>query len=161
MHLRLRTALALALPLVLSGCFLMPGAAPGGAMGPQGGQSAPTQAGESTSAPGGAAPSTHGLSNSNGTPSTPEKPKPVSMSIDMKNECPNTVHLFFGEKPGFSSGRSSTLGSNTLSSEGRDFDGSLMIWVTDDHEHGLASVKVAPSQRKATIGSDCKSIHAE
>ncbi len=159
MNFRLRTALALALPMALTGCFLMPGAAPGGAMGPQGGQSAPSAAGEST--PTGGAPSTNGSPNSNGAPSTPEKPKPVSMSIDMKNECPNTVHLFFGEKPGFSSGRSSTLGSNTLSSEGRDFDGSLMIWVTDDHEHGLASVKVAPSQRKATIGSDCKSIHAE
>ena len=137
-------------------------------MGPQSPQGTPSSAGEPPPSEGSMAPSTPGSSNGGQSgaqggakSATPEQPKPVSMSIDMKNECPKTVHLFFGEKPGFSSGRSSTLGSNTLTSEGRGNDGTLTIWVTDDHEHGLASVKVAPSQRKATIGSDCTSIHAE
>lgn len=156
-----------ALPLALGGCFLMPGAVPPGGAAPQGGTGAPggtdpssmgSSPGSTPSSPGATTGSTSGGSSS---PSQPQKPQPVSLSIDMKNECSNTVHLFIGEKPGFSSGRSTTIGGNTLSSEGRDFDGSLMIWVTDDHEKGLSSVKVSPSQRKAIIGSDCKSIHAE
>ncbi len=158
MHLALRLLTASILPLALGGCFLMPGATTNGAAAPgnagQSGGPTPTSGSESPS------PSTPAAGGTS-APDGPAKPQPVSMSVDMKNECSKTVHLFIGEKPGFSSGRSTTLGSNTLSSEGRGFDGTLTIWVTDDHDNGLSSVKVSPSQRKAIIGSDCTSIHAE
>jgi hypothetical protein len=148
-----RPLLASLLGLALGGCFFVTGAtnpdlnrpAPQGGPGPSPGPGAPPASPPATP----------------GQPGQPAKPQPVSLSIDLKNECSSTVHLFIGEKPGFSSGPSTTLGGNTLSSEGRDFDGSLTIWVTDDHDHGLSSVKVSPSQRKAVIGGDCKSIHAE
>ncbi len=93
------------------------------------------------------------------TPSTPSAPVPTM--VDLRNECSKTVRLFIGEKPKFGSGKTTTLGSNTTTSEGRKADGTQMIWVVDDKDNGLASANVVPTTKKVVIESSCTAIHAE
>src|SRR6185369_1852468 len=76
-------------------------------------------------------------------PSPREAAPPAKMiptTVEVRSDCSKTVPVFYGDgKPGFSSGRKSSISSNSISSEGRKHDGTLTIWLIDDHENGLSN----------------------
>jgi hypothetical protein len=85
----------------------------------------------------------------------------IPTTVEVRSECGKTVPVFFGDgKPGFSSGRKSSISSNSISSEGRNHDGTLTIWIIDEHENGLTNVKVTPDTTRVTLNRDCASFNA-
>jgi hypothetical protein len=151
----LRTLLVAAAALACGGCMMLPiqtaqpgqsaGASDPGAPGAPaaGGMEAP---GES---PGGGA----------GPEAAPSKPVPTT--VEVKSECSKTVPVFYGEKPKFGSGTRSTVSGNSTSSAGRKADGTLMVWIIDEQENGVASAQVTPDTRRVVIDRSCTAIRAE
>ena len=91
------------------------------------------------------------------SPSTDAGPSgPVIVSVTLKNECSETVKLFFGDKPKFGSGRYSSIGSNTRTS--RQMQEGDMVRIVDDSQNGVASHTVTSASRELRIGSDCSSF---
>lgn len=75
------------------------------------------------------------------------------VSVRLYNACPETVRLFFGDKPKFGSGTSSTLSSNTtISEQMRPGD---MIWITDDSGNGLSSWSAPSGSASIEITPSC------
>ena len=68
------------------------------------------------------------------------------VSVELHNDCPNTVKLFLGEKPKFGSGTNTSLGSNTTTSY--QMKPGDMIWITDDSENGVSSTSDRRQQRQ-------------
>lgn len=89
-----------------------------------------------------------------------EKKAPVPVSIEVHSDCPQTLPLFIGEKPGYGSGLKTSISSNSTTSFGRRPDGTQMIWIIDESEKGLASVNVTAETTRVEIDRDCKKITA-
>lgn len=81
---------------------------------------------------------------------------PTTVSVSIRSACPKTAKVFYGDKPKFGSGTSSTVSSNSVSN--KTFKPGDMMWVVDEEDEGLASVKVEDKTKEIEIGSDCKSI---
>lgn len=79
---------------------------------------------------------------------------PVSVTI--RSSCPNTVKVFYGSKPKYGSGTTSSISSNSVNSH--TFQPGDMMWTVDDSDNGLGSVTVSGSIHEIQIGSDCRSI---
>lgn len=94
-----------------------------------------------------------GRSSSGAAPSGPSV-----VSVQLKNNCSSTVKLFFGSKPKFGSGRYSSLGSNTRTSE--SMKPGDMVWIVDDGQNGVASATVSASTREIEITSSCTGLSA-
>lgn len=93
---------------------------------------------------------------------TPPPAKIIPTTVEVRSDCSKSVPVFYGDgKPGFSSGRKSSISSNSISSEGRKFDGTLTIWLIDDHENGLSNVKITPDTKRVTVNRDCASFKTE
>jgi hypothetical protein len=89
-----------------------------------------------------------------------EEPKaPTTVSVKIRSACSKTAKVFYGDKPGFSSGTGSSVSSNSVSN--KTFAPGDMMWVTDDKNNGLASVKVEAATKEIEIGGDCTSIKAK
>lgn len=95
-------------------------------------------------------------SANNPAPAAPSGPKVVSVNI--RSSCSKTVKVFYGDKPKFGSGTTSSVSSNSVSS--KQMQSGDMIWVVDDSDNGLGSVTIGDSTRGVEIGSDCTSIRA-
>lgn len=91
--------------------------------------------------------SSGGSSGSSGSSSGP-------VSVTIRGTCPRTVPVFYGDKPKYGSGTSSSVSSNSVSSH--SFRVGDMMWVTDDSGNGLASVTISQSTRTLEVG--CTSI---
>jgi hypothetical protein len=124
---------------------------------------------ETTGAPMGGGPSSSSPSSASGfgAPSAPSAPKApatpsasLPTSVEIHSDCSKTVPVFYGDKPKFGSGTKSSVSSNSTSSQGRKSDGTLTVWIIDEQENGVASVKVTPDTKRVTIDSSCKSISA-
>ena len=85
---------------------------------------------------------------------------PVSTTVEIHSDCGKTVPVFYGDKPKFGSGTKSSVSSNSTSSQGRNSDGTLTVWIIDDQENGVASVRVTPGTKRVEIDSSCKRITA-
>ena len=72
---------------------------------------------------------------------------PVVVSVELHNDCEHDVKLFFGEKPGFSSGTQTSLESNSTSSY--QMKPGDMIWITDDSENGVSSTSIGSSSSQS------------
>lgn len=98
--------------------------------------------------------------SSQGEPAKPAaeaKPSaPMTVSVSIRSACPKTAKVFYGDKPKYGSGTSSTVSSNSVSN--KTFRPGDMMWVVDEKDEGLASVKVVDGMKEVEIGSDCKSI---
>lgn len=105
----------------------------------------------------------HGGNTSHAENNAPAAPaKMIPLTIEVHSDCSKTVPVFYGDgKPGFSSGRKSSISSNSISSEPRKTDGTLTIWIIDEHENGLSNVQITPDNKRVTVNSDCKSFKAE
>lgn len=142
MHKLIHTVL-LSLPLASVGCVLpMMSSQPGAS------QSAPN-----TAPPPG--PSTLVEPNLAEGAAQPASDAPQTVSVDLKNECRETVRLFYGDKPKFGSGTYSTLSSNTRTS--KSMQAGDMIWLVDESDNGIGSVTIrAAASEKVTV--DCATI---
>ncbi len=130
--------------VLLSACFVVP-ANQGGGTQPAGGGGGDPYAGGG----GGGEPAAGG----GGAPAPAPPAGPIVVSVSLKNTCPKTVRLFFGDKPKFGSGRYTTLGSNTITSESMQ-EGD-MIWIVDESENGLSSTSVSQGGRNLEILPSC------
>jgi hypothetical protein len=139
---------AMGVVLGASGCLVMP--PPQGATGP----SDPTVGTTDPSAASPSAPTTGAAA-----PKVPSAPQPmIPTSLEVHSDCPKTVGVFLGEKPGFSSGTRSSVGSNTTTTFPRKPDGSLTFWVLDDKDNGVTATTVSASTKRLTIDASCKGL---
>jgi hypothetical protein len=79
--------------------------------------------------------------------------EPVSVSVTLRNNCPSTVKLFFGDKPGFGGGKYTSAHSNTAQS--MSFPPGEMIWIVDDSQNGISSTTVSAGMRTIEITKSC------
>jgi hypothetical protein len=120
----------------------------------QGGQgddpSSPSSSSSSASSTGGSKTST--------TTTTAAPAASSHVSVTVRSQCSKTVRVFFGQKPKFGSGRTSSVSSNSVSSE--SFNTGDMMWIVDESDNGLASTTVSSSTHEITVGSDCHTLSA-
>jgi hypothetical protein len=94
------------------------------------------------------------------TAPSPNDTTMVPMTIDIHNDCTDSVSLFLGDKPKFGSGTKTSVSSNSTTSFPRDSDGTLTIWIIDAEENGLASVHITKRMKKVEIGRSCRTLDA-
>ncbi len=92
------------------------------------------------------------------SPSRSASAGPSTISVRLRNECPNTVRLFYGDKPKFGSGTSSSIGSNHL--ENHTFQPGDMLWIVDESGDGVASWSATLGARDVTITRSCTGFAA-
>jgi len=80
---------------------------------------------------------------------------PVSVTI--RSACSHTVPVFFGSKPKYGSGTTSSVSSNSVSSH--SFRPGEMLWVLDDAGNGVASVTIDAHTREVEIDRSCRGLH--
>ncbi|HUJ61136.1 MAG TPA: hypothetical protein VLX92_21680 [Kofleriaceae bacterium] len=127
-----------------------------GCMMPGQGQTAAYPAASGGGAPSGGGGSDPAMAASSGGGGAPAAPAgPTVVDVELHNDCSNEVKLFLGDKPGFGSGTSTSLGSNTTTSY--QMKPGDMIWIIDDSEHGLASTTIGggSSRTHISITSGC------
>jgi len=94
-------------------------------------------------------------------PVKPETPRPgVPTTIEVHSMCAQTVPRLYGEKPKYGSGTKSSISSNSTQSVPRWGDGTLVVWLIDEQENGLASVHITPRMTRVDIGPSCRTLDA-
>ena len=81
---------------------------------------------------------------------------PTTASVTIRSSCGKTAKVFYGEKPGFSSGTSSSISSNSVQS--KMFRIGDQMWVTDDSGKPLDNVTIDSNTRQIEIASSCSSL---
>ena len=81
---------------------------------------------------------------------------PTTASVTIRSACTKTAKVFYGEKPGFSSGTSSSISSNSVQS--KTFRVGDQMWVTDDSGKPLDNVTIDANTRQIEITSSCGSL---
>jgi hypothetical protein len=71
----------------------------------------------------------------------PQKSAPVTVYVTFRNHCGNTVKLFFGEKPPFSSGVETSVSGNSVDS--RSISTGTLVWIVDDSGKPISSTTVS------------------
>ena len=127
---------------------------------PGSGGGAPAYAGDPYAPGPGAAPTSapaSGPSFPTNTSSAPAQPAaPTVVSVTIRSACSKTVRVFYGDKPKFGSGTTSSISSNSVQS--KSMKPGEMIWVVDDNDNGLGGVSISEATRTVEIGSDRNSI---
>ena len=137
----IKTVLAAAF---LTGCIMPP---------VQSGQS--TTPSSSSSAPADPEPASHASpAPANTSSSAPAAPTTVSVTI--RSSCSKTAKVFYGDKPGFSSGTQSSVSSNSVSS--KTFRVGDQMWVLDDAGKPLDNVRIESSTRQIEVSSSCSTL---
>jgi hypothetical protein len=93
-------------------------------------------------------------SSSSSSSSSSASSGPVSVTI--RSSCGSTVKVFYGDKPKFGSGTTSSISSNSVQSH--SFRVGDMMWVVDDHDNGLGSVTISSGTRELEV--NCGGISA-
>ena len=81
---------------------------------------------------------------------------PATVSVTIRSACSKTVSVFYGDKPKFSSGTTSSISSNSVQS--KTFQDGDLMWVLDDRGEPAGSVTITSSTRNIEIGAGCTSI---
>jgi hypothetical protein len=123
---------------------------------PAAGQSEPTTQSAQSEDPSSAKTSTTTTTAAHPAPAAPAASSHVSVTV--RSQCSKTVRVFFGQKPKFGSGRTSSVSSNSVSNE--SFNTGDMMWIVDESDNGLASTTVSSSTHEITVGSDCRTLSA-
>jgi hypothetical protein len=106
----------------------------------------------------GTTPGATGGSKTSTTTTTAAPATSSHVSVTVRSQCSKTVRVFFGQKPKFGSGRTSSVSSNSVSSE--SFNTGDMMWIVDESDNGLASTTVSSSTHEITVGADCHTLSA-
>lgn len=93
-------------------------------------------------------------------PASPYDTTSVPLSIEVHSDCTDNVPLFLGETPKFGNGTKTNISPNTTTSFPRNSDGTLVLWIVDDQENGLASVHITKRMKKVSIGRSCRTLDA-
>lgn len=93
-------------------------------------------------------------SSSSSSSSSSASSGPVSVTI--RSSCGSTVRVFYGDKPKFGSGTTSSISSNSVQSH--SFRVGDMMWVIDDHDNGMGSVSISSNTRELEVS--CGGISA-
>jgi hypothetical protein len=135
--------------LALSAC-LMPPAGSGSS-----GSTAPSSSSSSSNYndPPPAAPAP---ASANDMPREPAPSGPRTVSVTIRSACSKTVGVFYGDKPGFSSGTKSSVSSNSVSS--KTFTVGDKMWVLDDAGNGASLITISESTRSIEITSSCNGL---
>lgn len=134
---------------LLSGCLMPPMGQPGSSStGPSSSSGSPSSfESESEPAPGMGAPQ----------PDRASAPAAVTTaSVTIRSSCSKTAKVFYGDKPGFSSGTQSSISSNSVQS--KTFRVGDQMWVTDESGKGLDGVTIDAGTRQIEISSSCSSL---
>lgn len=91
---------------------------------------------------------------SSSSSSSPSSSGPVSVTI--RSSCGSTVRVFYGDKPKYGSGTTSSISSNSVQSH--SFRAGDMMWVVDEHDNGLGSVSISANTRELEVS--CGGISA-
>jgi hypothetical protein len=83
--------------------------------------------------------------------------EPTTVSVTLRNSCSKTVKVFFGDKPKFGSGRYSSLSSNSRTNQ--TFKPGDQLWIVDDGQNGVESVKVEAGMKEIEVASSCDAFH--
>ncbi|HVZ39146.1 MAG TPA: hypothetical protein VHI13_07715 [Candidatus Kapabacteria bacterium] len=83
---------------------------------------------------------------------------PVGCSAQLHNRGSNTVRIFIGGKPGYTTGTFDRIGGNTW---GMTLNCGDRVWIVDDHDNGVTSTVVGNGVRYVQIGEDGRSIWTE
>lgn len=78
---------------------------------------------------------------------------PDMFSLELHNSCPQTVSLFIGDRPPFSSGTYTTLGSNTTTSQSGFAP--QTIWIVDSARNPVSSYSVGAGSQRVEILASC------
>lgn len=120
----------------------------------------PASSGTGPSASSEPAPSEYASSPAPMSASQPERASapaaPTTASVTIRSACSKTAKVFYGEKPGFSSGTSSSISSNSVQS--KTFRVGDQMWVTDDSGKPLDNVTIDANTRQIEISSSCSSL---
>lgn len=95
------------------------------------------------------------------TPEPSPAPAPklgAPQTVTMRNDCPRTVTIFVGIKPGEGGGRYMTLGSTSMI--GPTLRSGESVWLLDSKQAGLTSVSVAESTREIVVAESCSGLAA-
>lgn len=82
-----------------------------------------------------------------GNTSTSASAGPVSVTI--RSSCGKTVRVFFGDKPKFGSGTTSSISSNSVQSH--SFRAGDQMWIVDEHDNGISNTQVSSSTREIEV----------
>jgi hypothetical protein len=102
-----------------------------------------------------AEPQAFGAASASNTPSVPPRP------LDLTNECPKEMHLYFGDHPGDAQGVAATAPAGATLPIPRRSDGTAVVWVVDDKGSGLATVQVTRRMRHVRVNADCMRMDAD
>jgi len=122
------------------------------------GGSAPPAASPAASSDAASAPSAPAASSP--PSSTADAPAP-QRPLDLANNCPHDVHVYYGDQPGDGKGQAATVTTGATTPIPRGADGTVVVWVTDDKGAGLASVHVTKHMRHVKIDASCGRIDAD
>lgn len=90
------------------------------------------------------------------TPGSPGSAPAGPVSVSIRSSCPKTVDVFFGKKPGFSSGTFSSIESSSVSDH--SFQPGDMMWIVDGDQNGLASATVSPTTTEIEVTRSCTGL---
>jgi len=93
-------------------------------------------------------------SSGGGGGGAPAPAGPVSVTI--RSSCPSTVRVFYGDKPKYGSGTTSSISSNSVNSH--SFQPGDMFWIVDASDNGVASVTVDDRIGTIEINGNCTSM---
>jgi hypothetical protein len=95
--------------------------------------------------------------NAGGAGNTPAAPAASqTVSVTIRSSCGKTVSVFYGDKPKFGSGTTSSISSNSVQS--KTFQVGDMMWVLDDSGNGAGSVTISSGTRNIEITSSCSGM---
>jgi hypothetical protein len=81
--------------------------------------------------------------------------------FEVRSDCPQRVRLFYGDKPGESSGTLVHLDPGDDASLGpRRDDGTQRVWLVDDRERALGDVTVSAATRRVEVDAACGALRA-
>ena len=83
---------------------------------------------------------------------------PPSATVEIKNDCPDTLHVFLGDKPKGSSGNDANIPGRSVVTEPRASDGSLTLWILDGKGNGVTSAHAQAGTKRIEIGIDCRTL---
>ena len=101
------------------------------------------------------APSSSAAASASAGPSVPP-----STTVDVRSDCPDTLHVFLGEKPGGPGSQVDLAGRATVA-EPRTADGKLTVWILDGKGKGVTTARAYPDTKRIIIAIDCRSMSIE
>ena len=137
------TRIAIAFALFTAACIMPPQGGNGASTGP-----APTSSSSSSSEPMASTPTP--------TPASTAPAAPTTVSVTIRSSCSKTAKVFYGDKPGFSSGTRSSVSSNSVSSQ--TFRVGDQMWILDDSDKGIGNVTISAGTREIEVSSSCTSL---